>query len=70
MQFGEVPMLICLLDFSCLNSLLLGAEIFTVDDRLSNLFCTKFSSLDLEYIFRYEIVKTCCNDFYLLIYIF
>ena len=48
MQFGEFPMLICLKDFSCLNALLLGAEIFIVDARVSELFCSIFSSLDLE----------------------
>jgi len=47
-QFGEVPMLICLQDFSCLNALLLGAEILTVDARVSELFCSKCLSLDLE----------------------
>ena len=48
MQFGEVPMLICLQDFSCLNDLLLGAESSTVDARVSELFYSKCSSLDLE----------------------
>jgi hypothetical protein len=47
-QFGEVPMLICLQDFSCLNALLLGAVKFTVDARVSELFCSNFSSLDIE----------------------
>ena len=48
MQFGEFPKLICLHDFSRLNALLLDAKIFTVDDIVSKLFYSKFSSLAYE----------------------
>ena len=59
MQICEVPMLICLHDFSCLNALLLYAEIFTVDSSPSNLRYLKISSPDHQYIFCYEIVNIC-----------
>ena len=45
MQNYEVPMFICLHDFSCLDALLLDAEIYTVDAKLSELFYIIFLSL-------------------------
>ena len=57
MQNYEVPMIIWLHDFSCLTALLLDAEIYTVDAKLSELFYINFSSLVHEYIFCYEIVN-------------
>ena len=58
-QIGEVFIVICLHEFSWLNAFWLDAEIYTVDVKLSELFYIKFSSLNHEYIFCYEIVKTC-----------
>ena len=59
MQIGEVFIVICVQEFSWLNALWLDTVIYTVDARLPELFDIKFSSLDHEWIFCYEIVKTC-----------
>ena len=59
MQIREVSRLICLRDFSWLDALLLNAENFTVDARLSHLCYMNFSSPDHEYSFCYEIVNLC-----------
>ena len=52
----EVLLVIYLHEFSWLNALWLDAEIYKVDTKLSEMFYIKFSSLDHEYIFCYEIV--------------
>ena len=58
-QKCEVTRVICLHELLWLNALWLGAAIYTVDAKVSDLFYIKFSSLSYENIYCYEIVKTC-----------
>ena len=59
MQIRKVSSLIRIDDFLWLDALLLKAEIFTVDTRLSDLLNINFSVPVHEYIFCYEIVNLC-----------
>ena len=56
-QIHEAFRVICLHELLWLNALCFGAEIYTVDAKVSNPFYIKFSSLDYAQIFCYEIVK-------------